>query len=58
VYTIELTPGGYVIKRDGTPYILQAGDPDAPGFAPFTSEAAAQAHAELILAELPADEEA
>ena len=56
MYTIELIPGGYVIKRDGTPYILQAGDPNAPGFAPFASEAAAQAHAEQILAELPPED--
>jgi hypothetical protein len=58
MYTIELTATGYVIKRDGTPYIVQAGDPEAPGFAPFTSPEAAQAHAELTLAELPVDSEA
>jgi len=54
-FIIELIPGGYLIYMDGEPYIMQDFDPEKQFIdgvpQPFDSEAAAQAHADAVIAD-------
>lgn len=55
-YTITLTETGYVINADGQAWLVQPFDPAQPGFTPFASTEAAQAHAEAVLVALAASQ--
>lgn len=55
-YTYELVPGGYIVRADGLPWVVQDFDPQKPfvngAGQPFDSDAAAQAHAEALIASM------